>query len=108
MSQQRHSNLQCMSHTGSVHLREDIANEVSLHVQVLHPRQRVLYRAFISMDTHNFHRMVSLKAAIERSTEQTLAHSVLHDGNAMKVAFHGITGKRFERGFRAQDLWRPV
>ena len=90
MIQQRYTHLQGVSHAGPIYLGKDIANKVGLHIQVLDAGQRVIRRAFARME-RSTSTAVSLEIAIERRAEQALTHSVLHDGNAVKISFHGIT-----------------
>ncbi len=63
--EQRLAHFQGVRHAGAVDLGEDVADQVGLHVEILHQRERIVGGCHRGVAAQHFHRLIALQLALE-------------------------------------------
>jgi hypothetical protein len=77
-----------MGHAGPVHLGVDVADQVSLGVEILDERQRIVGLCVSGVPAENLDRVVACKLAPEAGRKQPVPHVVAKDGHFVKIGLY--------------------
>ena len=108
MIEQRHAYFQRMRHARAINLGQDVARQISLQIQVLYERQRIIGWRARRVVTQYIDRVITLQLALQGRREQAPAQVVAEDRNRMEIGGHRIACQRLEGSLGAEHARRPV
>src|SRR5215471_3767868 len=108
MIHERLAHLERMRHARAIDLGVDVADEISLEIEILDERQGMIGRSAPSVALEDLHRRVTLQLASQPVAEYFAPHVVAYEGNAVEVRVNRITRQGLERGLGPEDPRGPV
>src|SRR5438094_41025 len=95
-------------HAGTVDLSIDVADEISLQVQILDCRKGIIGLSARGVPAKYFDCAITLQSSFERAAEELAAHRFTQHRHRVEIRFDRIAGQRFKRGLRAKDARSPI
>src|SRR5262249_39372136 len=99
---------EAVRHARAIYLRENVAGQISLEVQVLNLRETVRERLTVQMAIEDFARGVAAERTLHVSAEHAGADLFRADRDSMQVRVAGIARERLESRLAAEYARRPV